>query len=231
MPSRAEDTISQASHDLQQPQVQPPIQPQPSTVEVPVAEVTKEVVDQVDHKVTVSIHQAEEPSQTGPMTSMASMTSSEVSVGGSGGQQQGHVTVIKLEAASANAAPNVTIEQPSKKGENFPFLPAPPASRKTRVPHQAILQPTPASPPPPKQLPSVTSLTNKPSSHQTLQVIEDATSGTKSKSLPRGLPSDGSAFASFQQQPQPASVSFNFSRIHEKKPKMRRFESCEWSIL
>ena len=214
MPSRAEDTISQASHDLQpqvqpqvHPQVQPQIQPQPSKVEIPVAEVTKEVVDQVDHKVTVSIHQAEEPSQTGPMTSMASMTSSEVS-SGSGGQQQGHVTVIKLEAASGNVAPNVTIEQPSKKGENFPFLPAPPASRKTRVPHQAILQPTPASPPPPKQLPTVTSLTNKPSSHQTLQVIEDATSGTKSKSLPRGLPSDGSAFASFQQQPQPASVSY-----------------------
>ena len=70
------------------------------------------------------------------------------------------------------------------------MLPPPPASNKTRVPHQAILQPTPVSPPQkPNQI--------KPPNTSTLQIIED--SNTKSKSLPRGLPSDGSAFASFQQ--------------------------------
>ena len=71
------------------------------------------------------------------------------------------------------------------------MLPPPPASNKTRVPHQAILQPTPVCPPQkPNQI-------NKPPNTSTLQIIED--SSTKSKSLPRGLPSDGSAFASFQQ--------------------------------
>ena len=77
-----------------------------------------------------------------------------------------------------------------QKGD-FPLLPPPPASNKTRVPHQAILQPTPVCPPQkPNQI-------NKPPNTSTLQIIED--SSTKSKSLPRGLPSDGSAFASFQQ--------------------------------
>ena len=80
-----------------------------------------------------------------------------------------------------------------QKGD-FPLLPPPPASNKPRVPHQAILQPTPASPPP---KPTNQIINNKPSHQTTLQVIED--SGIKSKSLPRGLPSDGSAFASFQQ--------------------------------
>merc|ERR1739848_155436 len=84
----------------------------------------------------------------------------------------------------------VSVETTTKKGD-FPLLPPPPASNKTRVPHQAILQPTPVSPPQkPNQI-------NKPPNTSTLQIIED--SSTKSKSLPRGLPSDGSAFASFQQ--------------------------------
>ena len=79
----------------------------------------------------------------------------------------------------------------------IPLLPPPPASNKTRVPHQAILKPTPASPP----LPQQNAAKNKPVNNVTLQVI-DSSSTTKSKSLPRGLPSDESAFNQFQQPPQ-----------------------------
>jgi len=201
VPSRNEDTISQASHDLSQPQPQSSVaaseviedhqvqQPQPPQQQ------QQPQHDQVDHKVTVSIHQPEEQQQQQSLqittTPQSSMTSTEPITGGGNG---GHVTVIKLEAATTTttAATNapVSVETTAKKGD-FPLLPPPPASNKTRVPHQAILQPTPVCPPQkPNQI-------NKPPNTSTLQIIED--SNTKSKSLPRGLPSDGSAFASFQQ--------------------------------
>ena len=66
------------------------------------------------------------------------------------------------------------------KTVGFPLLPPPPSSsNKTRVPHSSILKPTPASPPP-----------SKPKNNVTLQVIDANTAAVKSKSLPRGFPSD-----------------------------------------
>lgn len=56
----------------------------------------------------------------------------------------------------------------------FPLLPPPPASHKTRVPHSAILKPTPASPPIPKK----SNLNNS----LNVEIVN------KSKSLPRGIP-------------------------------------------
>jgi len=68
------------------------------------------------------------------------------------------------------------------KTVGFPLLPPPPSSsNKTRVPHSSILKPTPASPPP--------TMVAKPKNLPTLQVI-DSNAAQKSKSLPRGFPSD-----------------------------------------
>merc|ERR1712012_967715 len=68
------------------------------------------------------------------------------------------------------------------KTVGFPLLPPPPSSsNKTRVPHSSILKPTPASPPP--------TMVTKPKNLPTLQVI-DSNAAQKSKSLPRGFPSD-----------------------------------------
>lgn len=72
-----------------------------------------------------------------------------------------------------NASSSVTFKIPSSTN-NIPLLPPPPASNKIRVGNTQILRPTPASP---------------------IQKISAA--ANKSKSLPRGLPSDGSAFDEF----------------------------------
>ena len=148
--------------------------------------------DQVDHRVTVTIQKNEEVSNQPQSTVVEAVP------------RESHVTVIKVQEEINQAAvppvqPQVSTSavmpksvEPKKAG--IPLLPPPPASGKTRVPHSAILKPTPASPPP-----TVTMVSTKAKAvnNVTLQVIDNA-SVAKSKSLPRGLPSDESLYSQFQ---------------------------------
>jgi len=83
-------------------------------------------------------------------------------------------TVIKVEGKEDEAS--MEPKKLSSESKHFPLLPPPPASHKMRQGTASVLRPTPASPRPVKAKP-------EPSA--------------KSKSLPRGLPSDGSAFDTF----------------------------------
>ena len=81
-------------------------------------------------------------------------------------------TASSSHASSSSGA--VSFKIPVSPKTQIPLLPPPPASNKIRVGNAQILRPTPASP------------------HQRISPARN-----KSKSLPRGLPSDGSVFAGF----------------------------------
>jgi hypothetical protein len=164
-----------------------------------------------EHKVTVMVHRPGDQ-----------VDNSKKSVPG----PDQHVTVIKLGSNAEVAGPASAASGSFVKKAGIPLLPPPPASNKTRVPHQSILKPTPVSPQKPKTIvappitstsptpaaasaavSSVTSTTISAASVTSITTTPTTTAaattgpgvGTKSKSLPRGLPSDGSAFASFNQ--------------------------------
>jgi len=168
VPSRNEDSVSQASHEL--------------TVQTDAAP---------DNKVTLKVQEEPPPVEEQP-------------------QPKSHVTVIKVQEEPQIETPKPPMDIPEvvepalentksleskvteikppmeskasldSKTVGFPLLPPPPSSsNKTRVPHSSILKPTPASPPP----------VAKPKNLPTLQVI-DSSAAQKSKSLPRGFPSD-----------------------------------------
>ncbi len=131
-------------------------------------------------------------------------------------------------AAAAAAAPSASVsfkeEAPlaasaAKKdssSSSFPLLPPPPASHKMRQGNAVLLRPTPASPMHAK--PQQQQQQQQQHFHSSLSV-DRGVDLAKSKSLPRGLPSDGSAFDMFaaeeengagasmppQQQQQPAT--------------------------
>jgi len=130
---------------------------------------------------------------------------------------ESHVTVIKVQeetiketkVSSESVVVTNSTQKPTSKKAGIPLLPPPPASNKTRVPHSSILKPTPASPPPPSTCstqasPPTTKTTfkvTKPANNLTLQLKDSSEATAKSKSLPRGLPSDESAFNQFQGPP------------------------------
>lgn len=179
VPSRNEDTVSQASHEESSKVVPEKVEPSSSLEKVvPPPPPTEET----DSKVTVvTIQKPTEEVQPQP---------------------QQHVTVIKLQQDDTTTPPltNKEVKAPSLevKKAGFPLLPPPPASGKTRVPHSAILKPTPASPPPPSSQAQASATVAapkavvKPANNVTLKVIDSAAASSavaKSKSLPRGLPS------------------------------------------
>ena len=176
VPSRNEDSISQASREL--------------TVQ------TDAVA--TDNKVTVKVQ--EEPSEEQQQPSKSHVTVIKVqeeppkaSTETAAEQHQASVkptleNTKSLELKS-NEKSSLDMKPPMEskasldsKTVGFPLLPPPPSSsNKTRVPHSSILKPTPASPPP--------TMVAKPKNLPTLQVI-DSNAAQKSKSLPRGFPSD-----------------------------------------
>jgi hypothetical protein len=192
----------------------------------------------VEHKVTVMVHRSQEtkrrsvvaaaedesekaapppvsePEQDPPSTEDKTDSAVSPPPQAPSSRKNSHVTVIKLgsepqENESQNTKedhqqqPQVTFRIPaaaaSKSGSGgaFPLLPPPPPSTSTkmRAGYTQILRPTPASPPAPKS-----SLSS---------------SSDKSKSLPRGLPSD---FSEFEQDAEMSGAqSLNPFQLEGKK--------------
>ncbi|XP_059091928.1 ralA-binding protein 1-A-like isoform X2 [Tigriopus californicus] len=168
---------------------------------------TPETKEDIEHKVTVMIHRSsestdqslEEPTKQAALEPVEEPTLPVE-------RKSSLVTVIKLgqdpEISTKKTTPSppnsenppdepptthtsVTFKIPAKlDGPSFPILPPPPASNKMRVGYTQVLRPTPAVPVQKKpMLPSMS--------------VDRGVEMAKSKSLPRGLPSDASMFEEF----------------------------------
>ena len=180
--------------------------------------------EDVEQKVTVMVHRTQEqkssqdlptPPQQLPAPAASEVKDKETTVPDSAAPpppatSKSNVTVVRLNSAEKPQPPE---QQQQQQELSMPLLPPPPASKKTgsRVHHAAILQPVPASPQKPIPVTKPPEVKETQADQQAQQdqdqkqVAADPnllggempTKAVKSKSLPRGFPSDGSAFSSF----------------------------------
>lgn len=190
----------------------PPIQePELSQPVANLTPETPETHEDIEHKVTVMVHRSSESTTTEKViekTSQPAISESVEEPKKTAERKSSLVTVIKLgqdseiSASTKKATPSppgsdvppeepptthssVTFKIPAKmEGPSFPILPPPPASNKMRVGYTQVLRPTPALPVQKKpMMPSMS--------------VDRGVEMAKSKSLPRGLPSDASMFEEF----------------------------------
>ncbi len=187
----------------------------------------EETAEDTEHKVTVMVHQSDVESKKGAAPPPSASSSSDAT------DSKGHVTVIKLQESkeevvtareespqNSKAPPAASASKdegaPPAKKEKFPLLPPPPASHKMRQGNAVLLRPTPASPMHVKLQQQQQSAKQQQPQQQQQQHFHSSLSVdrgvdlAKSKSLPRGLPSDGSAFDMFAAEaatPATAAVS------------------------
>ena len=153
-----------------------PIEEVPKEEPSPVREEVEspENTEDTEHQVTVMVHQ---------------------SAGEKSKQEETDGKEVKVEAkATTPTSPaKESVRKSSKEDLNsFPILPPPPQPTKIRAGHAHILRPTPASPN--RQLSNPTAPPASLSIAKGQDVVGDI---AKSRSLPRGLPSDARVFDGF----------------------------------